>query len=83
MGKEDSKKRVIAVYRMIESGKKFSANDILNELERKYDIVADRKTIYDDIRAVDSFIPIKSTGGWNGGFVKFDVLKEVSEEWSD
>ena len=68
---EHDKIRLLAVYNMISSGRKVTTSQILRELDLKYDIQADRKTIYSDIYAIDRFIPIEATTGRNGGYKKY------------
>ena len=70
----DSKIRLIAVYRMMESGENLTSTQILNRLKSQFDIEADRKTIYSDLMAIDRFIPLQVDGGCNGGAHKYDVL---------
>ena len=71
-GKELSKIRVLAIAIMLNEGRKLTVTDILRRLDLKYDIHADRKTIYSDIHAIDKLIPIESTTGRNGGYKKID-----------
>lgn len=74
-GKTDSTKiRLLAVERMILRGERITTQQILRELDLKYDIQADRKTIYSDIIAINRFVPIESIGGQHGGFQMVDVL---------
>jgi predicted DNA-binding transcriptional regulator YafY len=74
MKKDDSKIRLLAVERILQSGRKMSASQICAELMRKYDIKADKKTIYSDILAVNMFVPTEVYYGRNGGtvVVKYD-----------
>lgn len=72
MAKEDAKIRLIAVYRMIESGQRMTTGKILRRLDAWYGITADRKTIYDDLRAIDRFIPLDMRSGAGGGVQKYD-----------
>jgi predicted DNA-binding transcriptional regulator YafY len=69
-----TKIRVLAIERMLAGGRKMNVEEIQQALEQKYDIYADRKTIFDDIRALDMFMPIESKPGNNGGFQRVDVL---------
>ena len=74
-GKTDSIKiRILAIERMILRGERITSTQILNELDLKYDIQVDRKTIYSDMCAIDRFVPIESKGGKYGGFKMVDVL---------
>ena len=79
MGNYDTKIRVIAVYRIIARGKPTTAKEIACELEDKFGITCDRKTIYSDIAAIDRFIPVKVVPGRNGGYSLWDVLGGVED----
>lgn len=72
--RDDSKIRLIAVYRMMESGEKLTSTQILNRLKSQFDIEADRKTIYSDLMAIDRFMPLQVETGCDGGTHKYDVL---------
>ena len=72
--RDDSKIRLIAVYRMMESGEKLTSTEIINRLKSQFDIEVDRKTIYSDLMAIDRFIPLQVESGCNGGAHKYDVL---------
>lgn len=72
--RDDSKIRLIAVYRMVESGEKLTSTQIISQLKNQFDIEVDRKTIYSDLMAIDRFIPLQVKGGCNGGAQKYDVL---------
>ena len=72
--RDDSKVRLIAVYRMMESGEKLTSTKIINRLKSQFDIEVDRKTIYSDLMAIDRFIPLQVESGCNGGTHKYDVL---------
>ena len=70
--KDDSKVRVIAVYNMLKEGKRVKAREIMQRLECRYDITANRKTIYDDVCCIDKIMPIDVKFGPHGGFKLFD-----------
>ena len=72
--KEDAKIRIIAVYRILQRGRRVTSTQILRELELHYGITCDRKTLYHDIAAVDRFIPIDIQVGRGGGYCLGDVL---------
>ena len=72
--REDSKIRLISVYRMMESGEKLTSAQIISRLKSQFDIEVDRKTIYSDLMAIDRFIPLRVECGHNGGAQKYDVL---------
>ena len=51
--------RVLATYEMLLSAAEpLSTKTIINNLERDYDIKADKKTVYSDIAAIKEFFPI-------------------------
>jgi predicted DNA-binding transcriptional regulator YafY len=70
MGREFGKIRVIAVYRMILENDVITARQIIKNLQERYGIVCDRKTIFSDIAAIDHFIPIDVQQGVKGGYRK-------------
>lgn len=79
-GKENSKIRVIAIYCELMKKKTVTTNQLMKMLRCRYGIIVDRKTIYDDVRAINRFAPIKSLYGRNGGYIYWDVLKEAEDE---
>mgnify|MGYP002512212609 CR=1 FL=1 len=72
--RDDSKIRLIAVYRMMENGEKLTSTQIINRLKSQFDIEVDRRTIYSDLMAINRFIPLRTEYGCNGGAQKHDVL---------
>ncbi len=72
--KDDSKLRLLAVYNIILRGRRVTAGRIQRELELRYDIRANRKTIYADIRAIDRIVPIEVVAGRGGGYCRLDVI---------
>ena len=80
MSKSDTSKiRVLAVYNMILRGRRITARQILRELDLYFDIQADRKTIYNDLWAIDRFCPIDIKTGRDGGFCKLDVIASCND----
>ena len=73
LSREQSKVRAIAVYKMLSEGKALTRADIARRLETRYGIKASRKTIYDDIRAVDRIMPIEMIDDGKGGYKKMEV----------
>lgn len=73
--KEQSKIRVLAIERMLDEGRRITAQEIQQRLDRQYDIQVSCLTIYRDICAIDRFIPIEVTTGFGGGFKKYDVME--------
>jgi predicted DNA-binding transcriptional regulator YafY len=72
--------RVLAIERMLNSGRRMKVEEIQQELARKYEIYADNRTIREDIYVLNMFIPIESKRGHDGGFQKVDVLARCKEE---
>ncbi len=57
------KERILAVERILQRQRAgVSTAEILGALEREYDIVADRKSIYDDISVLTKYLPIDIVG---------------------
>ena len=75
-----AKIRILVIERMLASGRRLKCEEIQQELERKHEIYADRKTIYDDIIALNMFMPIESYPGPGGGFQRVDVLARCKED---
>lgn len=73
LSREQSKIRAIAVYKMLSDGKMLTRADIARRLETQYGIKANRRTIYDDIRAVDRIMPIEVIDDGKGGYRKMEV----------
>ena len=70
--RETDKIRLLAVERIIARGERVSTTQILRELEVRYDILADRKTIYTDLQAIDRFMPLDVTAGAHGGYKRIN-----------
>lgn len=77
--KDTTKIRVIAVYRMILEGKKISAGEIQRRLLSQYGIEVERKSIYNDIAAINRIVPIMSIPGKCGGYCVWDVLGGIQD----
>jgi predicted DNA-binding transcriptional regulator YafY len=74
-----TKIRILAIERMLAGGRKMKVKEIQRELERKYEIYANKEAIFDDIAALNMFIPIESTRGPAGGFQRVDVLARCKD----
>lgn len=68
MTKSETKIRILAVLHILIRHGKATVKQIQEELDLRYDIQCDRKTIYDDIIAIDRFHPI-TYEGYDGGYV--------------
>ena len=67
-GDKNIKIRILAVERMLSKNRILSAAEIVKKLEVQYDIYVDRKTVMDDLRAIDCMIPLEVIQGKNGGY---------------
>ena len=76
---EQSKFRVLAIAKMLSEGRRLTSSEILRRLEAQYDIVADRKTIYSDVYAIDRIMPIDVLPGKNGGYMKWNFAGGVED----
>lgn len=72
LSKENSKVRVLAIYKMLLEGRRITSSEIMRRLDAQYDIQSDRKTIFNDIYAIDRIMPIDVACGRYGGYKKFD-----------
>ena len=75
---ENSRVRIIAVYRILERGEKVTTAQIIRELETRYGITCQRQTICEDILAINRFVPIETTYGCYGGYQLVDVVGRCS-----
>ena len=73
MSLEQTKIRVLIVERILNDGRKHTAEEIENTLFLRYGIKVDRKTIYHDIYAIDKIMPIEVIMGCKGGFRKMVI----------
>lgn len=59
------------------SGGRFTVKQIQRELRDRYDIEADRKTIYSDLAVIDRFVPIRMVGsGRTARYERWDPAKQ-------
>ena len=75
----DGKIRVLLIERMLRYDKVITGSEILRRLESR-GIFADRKTIYDDIRAINLVIPVAVKSGKGGGYRYMDVARECEDD---
>lgn len=68
----DARRRILAVERMLRTDKLIKATEIVRRLDLEYDIQCDRKSVYQDLYAIDRFTPLEIVVGKNGGFRKLD-----------
>lgn len=77
--KDDMKARILAIERILKVGQFVTTAEILDALDRRFGITADRKTIYDDIKAISRIVPVESLSGKNGGYKLMNVLVESGQ----
>lgn len=71
---EDAKIRLLAVENILRRGDRVTASQILRELDLRFGIQANRKTIYSDVYAINRFLPVDAIPGRGGGYQIVDVL---------
>lgn len=70
LGRQYSKVRVLAVAKILNEGKRITIDRILERLNEEYGIYASRPAVYSDLLAIETFIPLDSYHGPNGGYQK-------------
>ena len=78
MKRDDGKIRILLIERMLRYDRLIKAREIAARLEQR-GIFVDRKTIYDDLKAIDRIIPVEVVPGKNGGFRFVDVLRRCDD----
>jgi predicted DNA-binding transcriptional regulator YafY len=53
---------------MLSKERFMSAREIVKKLENQYEIYVDRKTVMDDLMAIDMMIPLETKNGKQGGY---------------
>ena len=66
--------RILAIERMLREDRYISAPEIVKKLDLEYDIQCHRQVVYNDMYAIDRFLPLEMKAGKNGGFriMKFE-----------
>ena len=77
--KSQAKIRLLAVAKMLKEGRRITSAEIVMRLDKEYDITADRKTVYSDIRAVAKFMHIDAVIGKNGGYKVCNDMEECKD----
>ena len=70
----DVRMRILAVERMLREDRYISAPEIVKKLDLEYDIQCHRQVVYNDMYAIDRFLPLEMKAGKNGGYriMKFE-----------
>lgn len=73
-GDKNVKVRILLIERMLSKERFITAPQIVSRLKTQYDIYVDKKTVYDDLMAIDSLIPLEVKAGRYGGYriMKFE-----------
>lgn len=77
--KESSKTRVLAIALMLRYDRVISGSEIRRRLAAQFGWVVDRKTIYDDMYAINRIMPIEVVTGRHGGYRRIDVLGDCED----
>lgn len=64
----DVRMRILAIERMLSKERYITAPEIVRRLDLEYDIQCNRKVVYNDMYAIDRFLPLEMKPGKNGGF---------------
>ena len=75
-----AKIRLLAVENILRRKKLVSCAQIMRELDLRFGITCDRKTIYDDICAINRFYPVDVIYGKRGGYQVVDVLGRCDDD---
>ena len=67
-GDKNVKIRILAIERMLSKERFLTLREIVKKLENQYDIYVDRKTVMDDLRAIDMIVPLEIKHGKQGGY---------------
>ena len=69
----DVRMRILAIERMLREDRYINALEVVERLDRIYDIQCNRETVYKDMYAIDRFIPLEMKPGRNGGFRRMKI----------
>lgn len=64
----DVRMRILAIERMLSKERYITAQEIVRRLDLEFDIQCQRQAVYNDMYAIDRFIPLEMKAGRNGGF---------------
>ena len=64
----DVRLRILAIERMLSEDRYITAPEIVKKLDLEYDIQCQRQVVYNDMYAIDRFVPLEMKAGKNGGF---------------
>lgn len=67
-GDKNVKVRILLIERMLSKDRFITSSQIVSRLKTQYDIYVDRKTVVDDLMAIDYLIPLEVKSGCYGGY---------------
>ena len=67
-GDKNVKVRILLIERMLSKDRYITAKQIVSRLETQHEIYVEKKTVYDDLMAIDRLIPLEAKSGHNGGY---------------
>lgn len=70
--KEQAKIRVLLIEKMLRYDRRISTKEIQDRLDSKYDMQVSRRTLRQDLAAIDRVVPLDVTRGYGGGYKKCD-----------
>ena len=77
ISRECSKFRILAIERILLAYKEISTRDIMKILYMRWGIQCDRKTIYQDMAAINRFIPLDVACGRHGKWKIVDIMEDL------
>ncbi len=78
--KDTIRRRILAVERMLLSGKPITTQAIIRKLDLEYDIQVERKTVYQDIAELNMFMNIVSVGGSSNHVWQYVDMGEILKD---
>ena len=74
--KEQAKIRVLLIEKMLRYDRRITTKEIQDRLDSKYDMQVSRRTLQNDLIAIDKVVPLDVTRGYGGGYKKCDFREE-------
>lgn len=74
--KEQAKIRVLLIEKMLRYDRRITTKEIQDRLDSKYDMQVSRRTLFQDLAAIDKVVPLDVTRGYGGGCKKCDFREK-------
>jgi predicted DNA-binding transcriptional regulator YafY len=71
--KEQAKIRVLLIEKMLRYDRRISTKEIQDRLDAKYDMQVSRRTLRQDLAAIDKVVPLDVTRGYGVGYKKLNI----------